>query len=81
MLYGDSGNNIVMRTSDTPQGTWSTPKQLVSSSTMPGLYAPYVHPWSGTSELSTAEQQYLYWNLSTWNDYQVRLMRTDLTKV
>ncbi len=81
MLYGDSGNNIVMRTANSPQGTWSAPKQLVSSWTMPGLYAPYIHPWSGTANLSTTESKYLYWNLSTWNDYQVRLMRTDLTKV
>ena len=66
---------------DSPQGTWSEPTTLVSSTKLSGKYAPYIHPWSGTQNLSTAEQQYLYWNLSTWNDYQVRLMRTDLTKV
>lgn len=81
MLYGDNNNNIVMRTATSPQGPWSTPKTLVTSTKMPGQYAPYIHPWSGTDYLSEAEQQYLYWNLSTWNDYQVRLMRTDLTKV
>jgi hypothetical protein len=40
-----------------------------------------IHPWSSTNNLSAAEQQYLYWNLSTWDQYQVRLMRTDLSKV
>ena len=34
-----------------------------------------------TDNLPAAEQQYLYWNLSTWGDYQVQLMRTDLSKV
>ncbi len=81
MLYGDSWNNVVMRTADSPQGTWSAPKQLASSWTMWGQYAPYVHPWSGTDNLAASEQQYLYWNVSTWDNYQVRLMRTDLTKV
>ena len=28
-----------------------------------------------------SEKQYLYWNLSTWDDYQVKSMRTDLSKV
>jgi len=81
MLYGNSSNAIVMRTSDSPQGTWSAPTTLVSASTLSGKYAPYIHPWSSTANLPAGEQQYLYWNLSTWGNYQVRLMRTDLTKV
>jgi hypothetical protein len=81
MLYADRSNNVVMRTSATPQGTWSAPTTLVTSTKVPGLYAPMVHPWSGTTNLPAADGQYLYWNLSTWGDYQVRLMRTDLTKV
>ncbi|OBF36205.1 hypothetical protein A5724_13440 [Mycobacterium sp. ACS1612] len=81
MLYADKNNNVVMRTSNTPQGTWSAPTALVTSTKVPGLYAPMIHPWSGTADLPQSESQYLYWNLSTWGDYQVRLMRTDLTKV
>ncbi|MCT7658753.1 DUF4185 domain-containing protein [Mycobacterium deserti] len=81
MLYGDSGGKIVMRTATSPEGTWSAPTTLVGASSMAGKYAPYIHPWSGSDNVPTAEQKYLYWNLSTWNDYQVRLMRTDLTKV
>ena len=81
MLYGDSNNSIVMRTADSPQGTWSEPTVLVTAQQVPSLYAPYIHPWSGTANLPASEQQYLYWNLSTYNDYQVRLMRTDLTKI
>ena len=81
MLYADKNNNVVMRTSSTPQGTWSAPKTLVTSGKMPGLYAPMIHPWSGTTMLPATDAKYLYWNLSTWNNYEVRLMRTDLTKV
>jgi Domain of unknown function (DUF4185) len=81
MLYADKNNNVVMRTASQPQGPWSAPKALVTSSRMPGLYAPMIHPWSGTEYVPEADSKYLYWNLSTWNDYEVRLMRTDLTKV
>lgn len=86
MLYTDSGNNVVMRTSSTPQGTWSAPKTLVTSSQYPGLYAPMIHPWSGSSQLkkadgTTEDPQMLYWNLSQWNEYNVALMRTDLSRV
>jgi hypothetical protein len=81
MLYGDSSNQIVMRTADSPVGNWSAPTVLVTSQKVPSLYAPFIHPWSGTDNLPASEQQYLYWNLSTYNDYQVRLMRTDLTKI
>lgn len=86
MLYTDGSNNVVMRTSSTPQGTWSTAKTLVTSSQYPGLYAPMIHPWSGSSLLKKADgsvedPQMLYWNLSQWNEYNVALMRTDLTRV
>jgi hypothetical protein len=86
MLYADQNNNVVMRTSTTPQGTWSAPKTLVTSSQYPGLYAPMIHPWSGTSQLrkvdgTPEDPQYLYWNLSQWNEYNVALMRTDLSRV
>ena len=37
-----------------------------------------IYPWSGTSNLSAADQQYLYWNLSINSNYNVELMRTDL---
>ena len=30
MLYGDSSNQIVMRTADSPEGTWSAPTTLVT---------------------------------------------------
>jgi hypothetical protein len=81
MLYTDQNNNVVMRKADRPEGPWSAPTTLVTSATMPGLYAPMIHPWSSTDNLPAGDQQYLYWNLSTWDDYQVKTMRTDLSKV
>ena len=77
VLYGDQFNNIVIRTSDTPQGTWSSAKVLLPQQSG-GIYAPMMHPWS-PSTMGTGSD--LYWNLSLWSDYNVMLMRTDLTKV
>ena len=80
MLYADQNNNIVMRKADRPEGPWSAPTTLVTSSRMPGLYAPMINPWS-SENVQESEKQYLYWSLSTWGDYEVKSMRTDLTKV
>ncbi|MDO3636669.1 DUF4185 domain-containing protein [Mycolicibacterium arseniciresistens] len=81
MLYADQNNNVVIRKADRPEGPWTAPTTLVTSSKMPGLYAPMIHPWSSTANVSSSDQQYLYWNISTWDDYQVKTMRTDLSKV
>jgi hypothetical protein len=77
VLYGDQFNNVVMRTSDTPQGTWSSAKVLMAQQNG-GIYAPMMHPWSPSTQGTGTD---LYWNLSLWSDYNVMLMRTDLTKV
>jgi hypothetical protein len=77
VLYGDQFNNIVMRTSDAPQGTWSSAKVLLPQQPG-GIYAPMMHPWS-SSTMGTGTD--LYWNLSLWSEYNVMLMKTDLTKV
>lgn len=77
VLYGDQFNNIVMRTSDTPQAGWSSAKVLMGQQNG-GIYAPMLHPWS-PSTMGTGTD--LYWNLSLWSQYNVMLMKTDLTKV
>lgn len=43
-----------------------------------GIYAPMMQPWS-PSTLGTGTD--LYWNLSLWSEYNVMLMKTDLTKL
>ncbi len=77
VLYGDESNNIVMRTSDTPEGTWSDAKVLMPQQTG-GIYAPMLHPWSPATQGTGSD---LYWNLSLWSEYNIMLMRTDLAKV
>ena len=90
VLYTDGGNNVVMRVSDSPQGEWSDTTTLVKNNLTSdsGMYAPMVHPMSGTDYFNTVDEngdvvqdnsQYLYYNLSYWGDYNVRLMRTDLS--
>lgn len=81
-LYTDGGNNVVMRVSDSPQGVWSDPTTLVANNPLngnTGMYAPMIHPWSGTDQLGAGNEQYLYWNLSYWDAYNVDLMQTDLS--
>jgi hypothetical protein len=77
VLYGDQLNNIVIRTSDTPQGAWSTATTILPQQNG-GIYAPMMQPWS-PSTMGTGTD--LYWNLSLWSQYDVMLMRTDLTKL
>lgn len=79
VLYTNASNNVVMRTADSPQGQWSDPTTLATSGAYPGLYAPMIHPWSGTAAAGAGNEQYLYWNLSQWTPYyNVELMETDL---
>ncbi|OMB93805.1 hypothetical protein A5733_15410 [Mycobacterium sp. NS-7484] len=92
VLYTDGGNNVVMRVSDSPQGEWSDTTTLVSNNltSNSGMYAPMVHPMSGTDYFNKVDangnvvednSQYLYYNLSYWGDYNVRLMQTDLSSM
>ncbi|TDK85373.1 DUF4185 domain-containing protein [Mycolicibacterium mucogenicum] len=76
-LYGDQFNNIVLRTADRPEGTWSAATVLMPQQNG-GIYAPMMQPWS-PSTLGTGTD--LYWNLSLWSEYNVMLMKTDLTKL
>ncbi|MDZ4264939.1 MAG: DUF4185 domain-containing protein [Mycobacterium sp.] len=77
VLYGDQNNSVVMRTADTPAGAWSEATVLMRQQNG-GIYAPMMHPWS-PSTLGTGTD--LYWNLSLWSDYNIMLMRTDLTQL
>ena len=83
ILYTDGNNDVQMRLADTPEGAWSKPITLATSAEYPGLYAPMIHPWSGTKKLKyangTTDETNLYWNMSMWGPYNVVLMQTDLT--
>lgn len=69
-MYSSSVGSVIIRTADTPQGTWSAPTTLVTSVQYPGLYAPMMDP------LTTGQD--IYWNLSIWGSYNVQLMKTTL---
>ena len=83
MLYGNGFNNVILRTADTPEGQWSDPVTIATSFSYPGLYAPMIHPLSGTGLLTDSagdpDLSTLYWNMSIWSNYNVVLMKTDLT--
>lgn len=83
VLYGNGLNNMILRTADTPEGPWSDPVTIATSISYPGLYAPMIHPLSGTGLLTDAngdpDLSTLYWNMSIWSNYNVVLMKTDLS--
>lgn len=85
VMYGNGANNVILRTADTPEGTWSEPITVATSIQYPGLYAPMVHPLSGTGQLTDSggnpDVKNLYWNMSLWGNYNVVLMKTDLTNL
>jgi len=82
MMYGNGANNVILRTADDPEGQWSAPITVATSIQYPGLYAPMIHPLSGTGQLTDAggspDVSNLYWNMSLWGNYNVVLMKTDL---
>jgi hypothetical protein len=83
VLYGNGANNVILRTADTPEGPWSDPVTIATSAQYPGLYAPMIHPLSGTGQLTDAggdpDISNLYWNMSIWSNYNVVLMQTDVS--
>jgi hypothetical protein len=83
VMYGNGANNVILRTADTPEGPWSEPVTVATSIQYPGLYAPMIHPLSGTGQLTDSggapDVSNLYWNMSLWGNYNVVLMKTDLT--
>ena len=83
VLYADGHNNVQLRTADEPEGPWSDPITIATSVRYPGLYAPMIHPWSGTGKLTDEngdpDVSNLYWDMSLWGNYNVVLMQTDLS--
>ncbi|MGV9709464.1 DUF4185 domain-containing protein [Gordonia sp. NPDC003424] len=74
LMLTETGGNVLLRTSPTPVGPWSGPRVIVSVNQTQGLYAPYINPRG-------ASGQFLYFTASRWDDYNVMLIKTDLSKV
>ncbi|NLD85345.1 MAG: DUF4185 domain-containing protein [Actinomycetales bacterium] len=69
-MYSRGYDSVVMRTADNPQGPWSDATTLIDYSMLPGVYGGFMHPW--------AQGRDLYYLVTTWNAYNVFLVRTDL---
>lgn len=71
MSYLDTAKAaIVVREATTPQGVWSPSTPTVTVLDHPELYGGFLHPWSGGGDL--------YFNITTWSDYNVYLMHAEL---
>lgn len=63
---------VSMRVSQTPWGPWSAPQTIVDRRMFPNGYAPMIHP------VASDDGRHLYFTMSTWDAYNVFLLRTDL---
>ncbi len=74
MTYLDESRRaIVIREAPELTGPWSDPLNVVSGNDYPALYGAYLHPWGSDGEI-------IYFNMSQWGPYNVRLMRARLVK-
>ncbi len=64
---------IVIREAPDLIGPWSKPTEMVRAEDYPSLYGAYLHPWASDGEV-------IYFNMSQWGPYNVRLMRARLLK-
>lgn len=64
---------IVIREAPELTGPWNQPMVLVSGQVYPSLYGAFLHPWASSGEV-------IYFNMSQWGPYNVRLMRARLIK-
>ncbi|KRA25343.1 carbohydrate-binding protein [Microbacterium sp. Root61] len=65
-----AGPDIVLRTAERPEGPWTAPQTVASSSDYPGLYGGYFHPWS--------EDGVIHFAMSQWSPYNVYLMQMQI---
>jgi len=63
-------DGIVLRSADSPQGSWSAATLVASAADYPGLYGGFIHPWSSGGDI--------YFALSQWEPYNVYLMRVSI---
>lgn len=72
-MYSQGYRSVVMRTADRPEGPWSAATTLIDYSMLPGVYGAFMHPW--------AQGEDLYYLVTTWNAYNVFLVRTRLPEL
>lgn len=69
-LYLVEGTGLVMRTADSLTGPWSPRRVLVDKDTIPDIYGGFIMP--------KQDDQHLYYVATTWSDYNVYFLRTNL---
>ncbi|MEW6158758.1 MAG: DUF4185 domain-containing protein, partial [Verrucomicrobiota bacterium] len=72
MLYlNENSDSIQIRTASALTGPWSAPIDVLFSGSLPGFYAPMLHP-------NFSSGQDIYFALSSWEPYNVYLMHATL---
>ena len=72
-MYSRGFDSVVMWTAPSPEGPWDDATTLIDYSMLPGVYGAFMHPWAQGNDL--------YYLVTTWNAYNVFLVRTDLDAV
>ncbi|QDQ98955.1 DUF4185 domain-containing protein [Tomitella fengzijianii] len=75
-MYTHPIKGLVVRTADSLTGPWSDTTTLISPVQVPAFYGAFMHPESSDSGDST-----LYFTGTTWSDYNVMILRTDLSRL
>ncbi len=73
-MYTHPTKGLVVRTAEQLTGPWSSTTSLISPVQVPSFYGAFMHPESADSG-----SRYLYFTGTTWSDYNVMLLRTDLS--
>jgi hypothetical protein len=76
MNLDDIEKKIVIRTAQMPWGPWSQPHTVITRPEYIGFYAPNIDPI-----LVEEDGRIVYFTMSLWAEYNVYLMRVDLTSL
>ncbi|MCK7678331.1 DUF4185 domain-containing protein [Corynebacterium sp. CCM 9186] len=68
-----TGDGLVLRTADEPTGPWTPERMVVDTGTVGDLYGGFILPGASGRDL--------YFVATTWSNYNVLLMRTDLDEL
>ncbi|WP_349497484.1 DUF4185 domain-containing protein [Crossiella sp. CA-258035] len=71
LTLDESRAAIVLRTAPAPTGPWTGGRVVVRGSDFPALYGAFLHP-------DSAHRNEIYFAMSQWNPYHVKLMRLRL---
>jgi hypothetical protein len=76
MNLDDVAKKLYLRTAQSPWGPWSPPRTVISIPEYIGFYAPNIDP-----VLIEDNGRLVYFTMSLWTEYNVYLMKVDLTQL